>query len=194
MVISETLIKEQYTKEDKTISMLKANILAIVIMAPIAIILFFFYTMIRGFPDLLEYGLQGYFNELLMIIIGFLILSVLHELVHGFVWHLYCDKKWKSIQFGIVLKLLTPYCHCKELLNVQQYRLGTIAPLLVTGILPYIISLIFGNFILMAISIFMVIGAGGDVTILLLLMKEKSSAIICDHPSLCGCVLYRENL
>jgi hypothetical protein len=148
--------------------------------------------MLYGIPNLLKDGLQGYLSGILTLLIGFLILTVLHELVHGFVWHLYCRNRWKSIKFGIEVKLLTPYCHCKELLFVWQYRLGTIAPLLITGILPYIISLILGNFILMAVSLLMIIGAGGDAAILLLLKNAKPYELISDHPKLCGCIVYHE--
>ena len=36
-----------------------------------------------------------------------------------------------------------------------------------------------------------VIGAGGDYMILLILVKEKPSTLVKDHPTLAGCVVYR---
>lgn len=186
MIISESDIEEKYRKEDKTISMLKANIYAL-IMLPAAAAMFVLYKLVYKSVELINQ-----FSEAVILLGCFLLLIVAHEGVHGFVWHLYCKNRWKSIQFGV--NQLTPYCHCKELLFVRQYRLGTIAPLLVTGILPYILALILGNAFWMIISTFMVIGAGGDMMILLLLRKEKPDTIVCDHPTLCGYILYREKI
>lgn len=192
MIISEAVMEEEYAKEEKTISLGKANLIAVVVMVPVGMVLLVFYYLLYALPDLQKIGVNDYFSSLLMILVGFLFLTVVHEFIHGFVWHFYCKNRWKSIKFGIAVKLLTPYCHCRELLFVWQYRLGTAAPLLLTGILPYLISLICGNFVLMAVSLLMIIGAGGDTAILLLLKNAKPYELISDHPSLCGCIVYHE--
>jgi len=185
MIISEQSIDEKYIKEDKTISILKANIYAVLIMLPAVAAMIFFYTLANNRIDM-----TARLSETIIFFGCFIMLIVLHEWLHGFTAHFYCENKWKSIQFGV--KQLTPYCHCTELLRIWQYRIVAVVPLILTGILPYGVSLICGNPLLMAISIFMVIGAGGDMMILVLLRKETSNMIVCDHPTLCGCTLYRE--
>lgn len=181
---------ECYTASEKTISILKANIIAFLTMGPAAFICFIIYVIIwkNGIP--LAPGDLESFLELLIFIVGIIILTIVHEGVHGFFWHLFCKDKWKSIKFGFIKESLTPYCHCTEPLTILQYRLGCIAPLFVAGILPYIIALLIGNNVLLFISLVMILGAGGDVAIFLLILKEKESTVILDHNKLCGCIVY----
>jgi small-conductance mechanosensitive channel len=187
MIISESDIDEKYVKEDKTISMLKANIYAVLIMLPAVAVMFVLYQFVYKSVEL-----TAHLSETLIFLGCYLLLIVAHEWLHGLTAHFYCENKWKSIQFGV--KQLTPYCHCKELLKIWQYRKVAITPLIFTGILPYILALIWGSAFWMIISIFMVIGAGGDMMILFLLRKEKPDTVVCDHPTLCGCILYREKI
>lgn len=191
MSINESVISEHYEREEKTVSMLKANLGAVILTVPVALICFSFYSFFYGTPNILQNGIFGYYYGLMEVTGYFVVFTVLHELIHGFIWHFYCDGGWKSIRFGFIVRLLTPYCHCKEPLLVRQYRRGTIAPLLLTGILPYIISLLLGSTILMFASLLMIVGAGGDMLILLLLSRAQPDELVQDHPRMCGCILYR---
>jgi len=60
----------------------------------------------------------------IVIIIG----VVLHELIHGIVFASFAKQGFKSIKFGIIWKMLTPYAHCKEPLRVRPYMLGVVMP------------------------------------------------------------------
>ena len=55
-------------------------------------------------------GLEG----LWMFLIVFMILIVVHELIHGFTWGMFAQSKLKAISFGFIWQYLTPYCTCKE--------------------------------------------------------------------------------
>jgi len=114
---------------DKTFSMAKANIMSFFIIIPIYIIFSIIFNTVCGYEKLSPYH---------MVLIGILLVMglVLHEFFHGFVWHLFCNHKWKSIKFGINIKTFSPYAHCKEVLPINQYRLGTIAPAIITGVIP----------------------------------------------------------
>ncbi|MEK9603615.1 MAG: DUF3267 domain-containing protein, partial [Flavobacteriaceae bacterium] len=128
-----------------------------------------------------------------LLIFGILILGiVLHELIHGITWAKFSKEGFKSIKFGVLWKMLTPYCHCKEALNVRQYIIGAITPAIIMGIVPSIIAIMIGNFELLIFGMFFTMAAGGDFLIINLIRKENSSDLVQDHPSEVGCYIYRK--
>ena len=87
---------------------------------------------------------------------------------------------------------LTPYCHCSEPLLMKPYRIGSILPALVLGIIPSFIAMVTGNLALMIFGFFFTFSAGGDFLILWLIRKEPSNALVLDHPDKIGCVIFEE--
>lgn len=118
---------------------------------------------------------------------------VLHELIHGLTWSLFARNGHRSVKYGILRKYATPYCHCKEPLQVRHYVLGALMPAIILGILPAITAVINGNFYLLVTGIFFIMAATGDFMIVYLLRNEKRSDQVMDHPSEAGCYLYRKN-
>lgn len=191
---------ENYKQEKLTIDIMKANLYGILILVPT----FFIY----GVPYFLIWGdemsLSGLRDILKgapwMIGVGGLVVFVIliagivvHELIHGIVWARYAEKGFKSIRFGVLWKMATPYCHCKEPLQVKHYILGAIMPALVLGLLPALIALIAGNFALLIFGMFFTMAAVGDFMIINLLRKEDMNSLVLDHPSEAGCFIYRES-
>jgi hypothetical protein len=172
---------------DFSVSMLYANIVALFIMVPVAILQFsLFYT-------LLNIGKMEVSLELLNILLfWFLVIAsiVVHELIHGFTWMVFGKKPFSSIKFGIQWKTLTPYAHLKEPIEVNIYRIGGFMPGFVLGIMPFILSLVLGNANLLWFSIIQTAAASGDWLILWLLRHVKSGSLVEDHPSRAGCNVY----
>lgn len=119
-------------------------------------------------------------------LIAFLVGIVVHELLHGITWAYYAKNGWKSISFGVMWKLLTPYCHCSEPMGTRAYMAGALMPLLVLGIIPAIVSLIIGSIPLLAWGILFIAAASGDIWMAWLLSKENPECTILDHPSEAG--------
>ena len=117
---------------------------------------------------------------------------VIHEILHGIGWSLYAKKGWKSIKFGIEWKYLTPYCHCSEPMPLKQYRIGSILPAIVLGIIPSILAIATGIIWLMIFGFFFTFAAGGDFLILWLLRNEQKDVLIQDHPDKIGCIILKE--
>jgi hypothetical protein len=188
---------ENYKKEKLTIDLVWANIFGILILIPIALIFglpFYFIWQPQGdfkqFLQNAEYQFSGFG---FLWFLGVLILGIiLHELIHGITWAKFAKKGFKSIKFGILWKMLTPYCHCKEALNVKQYIIGAITPAIIMGIIPSIIAIMIGNVALLIFGMFFTMAAGGDFLIINLIRKEKSSALVQDHPTEAGCYIYRK--
>ncbi|SDD91542.1 DUF3267 domain-containing protein [Niabella drilacis] len=117
---------------------------------------------------------------------------VFHELIHGLTWSLFTRNGHRSIKYGILWKYATPYCHCKEPLEVRHYILGALMPAIVLGILPSVTAVITGNFYLLAGGIFFIMTATGDFMIVHLLRNKEKTARVLDHPSEAGCYIYRQ--
>lgn len=188
---------ENYHKEQLTIDLVKANVFAIVMMVPTVVIF--------GLPYFLIWGLGFDLTDIRRVtkvvspeMIGFGMLFVftlgivLHELIHGIVWSRYTSNGFKSIRFGVLWKMLTPYCHCKEPLKVKEYIIGAVMPAIVLGFIPGIVAICIGNFGLLVFGIVFTTAASGDFMIINLLKKENKEDYVQDHPSEAGCFIYRK--
>lgn len=193
-------LSKGYKKEKLTIDLVKANVLGIVSILPIALILGLPYYLLwseqftfNGFREYLvgmEPGILG--NGALIVFVAMIGGIAVHELIHGITWALYAKKGFKSIKFGILWKMLTPYCHCKEPLRVKNYIIGAIMPGIIVGIAPAIIAMITGNLALLIFGIFFTMAASGDVMIINLLKNENRNDFVLDHPSEAGCYIFRK--
>lgn len=132
--------------------------------------------------------LANFSIAVLLILVG----VVLHELLHGLVWALFASKGFRSISFGVVWEYLTPYCHCKVPLRINQYILGGIAPGIVLGIIPLIYSLVSGSLGWLLWGAFFTYAASGDCLVIAQLMKEDGSLYVQDHPSELGYYLLKQ--
>ena len=130
----------------------------------------------------------NFISILLVITVG----TVLHELIHGITWAKYTENGFKSIRFGIMWRMLTPYCHCVEPLKVKHYILGAIMPTIILGFLPFVFSLVTGNLLWLFFGVFFTMGGVGDFLIINLLRKEKKDDLVLDHPTEAGCYIFRK--
>ena len=182
------LLAQGYEEKDLTISVLRANVMAFVLGLPIIILLLilFIYKNQSGIYTFSIYGP-------VVFLIVFAVLVVVHELIHGLFWAIYAKYHLKSIEFGFIVSSLTPYCCCKEMLTKSQYIIGGIMPTVILGIIPAIISIFTGSIFWFAMGELMILSGGGDMTILLKLLRYKSNKkeiLYMDHPYECGLVVF----
>lgn len=180
----QKLLDGGYVEVPKTMSMALANTIGMIMSLCISAICLLIFLKFATLDDLKRMSIP-------ILIMGTLILTVVHELMHGIPWALFCKNKFKSIKFGVKWKYLTPYCHCKEILKLSHYTIGVAMPLIITGIIPYIISVITVDINLLIISLAMIAGASGDIIMLFMVCREKGS-LVCDYPDRYGCIVYRK--
>ncbi|HPC35450.1 MAG TPA: DUF3267 domain-containing protein [Candidatus Marinimicrobia bacterium] len=188
---------EGYQTEKLTISLIWANVFGILIIIPTGIIFglpyYFLWEPKIDIKQLIgNLGSQIAGRGFILVIIILIIGIVLHELIHGITWAIFTKQGFKSLKFGVVWKMLTPYCHCKEVLNVKQYRIGSILPAIILGIVPSIIAILTGNFGLLIFGMLFTVASGGDFLTINLIRKENSTDLVLDHPSEIGCFIYRK--
>ncbi|HEX3010038.1 MAG TPA: DUF3267 domain-containing protein [Bacteroidales bacterium] len=190
---------EGYKEEELTIDLVKANIYGLLILIPIAVIYGLPYFLIWGDeigvhnagswePSLIAGSRTGSILIFISLVLGI----ILHELIHGITWYFFTEDGFKSIKFGILKQMATPYCHCKEPLQVHAYLLGAVMPAIILGLIPAIIAMIIGNLGLLILAAFFTMAAIGDLMIINLLRKEKGVSFVLDHPSEAGCFVYRK--
>ncbi len=183
----------RYTRLDYSVSMAKANIYSIAVAGPMIILLIVAYCGLWGFEKTLTQftSIFGSLGRLIIAEITFLgVLAagvVAHELIHAGTWVLASKKSWSAVRFGFQLSTLTPYAHCLEPMPIEAYRLGTLMPGLLTGLLPALIGTLFNNGWLAFMGGALTLAAGGDFLILLLIRKVARGALVEDHPSRAGC-------
>ncbi len=191
---------ENYNKKQLTIDLVKANQWGLIILIPISLLYFvpYFFIWSDQFSNgnfwkntqsfFKQYGIFSGFVPFFVLIVGI----VLHELIHGISWAIYAKQGFKSIKFGILKQMMTPYCHCKEPLLLKHYIIGAIMPAIILGFIPAIIALIMGSFSLMLFAAFFTMAAIGDFMIIQLIKNENANSWVLDHPSEAGCYILEE--
>ena len=189
---NERRIAEGYERHDLTVSVSKANWLGFVMSMPFVLVLMGLFAMLTPMDyegwDMAE---ASFFPLVVVAIV--LLLTVLHELIHGAVFGWFAPHRYKAIQFGVIWSMLTPYCACIEPLTRRQYSWGAAMPTIIVGFLPAFIAIAMNDWGWFVIALLMVIGGGGDMLIIWKLMTFRVSgkeALFCDHPTLPGLVAY----
>ena len=185
----QKLIDAGYTEKDLTIGVVYANVMAFVLGLPIIIvlgILFFKYNLGNS-----EMSFTFTIKESVIFLITLLVF--VHELIHGAFWAIFAKNHLKSIEFGFMAQYLTPYCCCKEVLTKGQYIIGGIMPTVILGLIPAVVSIFTGSWLVFAIGCIMILSGGGDMTIILKLImyrSQKQEVLYMDHPYECGLVVF----
>ena len=147
--ITAELEQQGYVRKNATISILKANLMMLVTSLPVCILLGLLYALVNVVRR------ETAFSDFSGIVfwLAMLISIPVHEFLHGLGWVSSCKNGWKSIRFGVMWSSLTPYCNCKEPMDVKSYFRGLLMPFAVLGLLPSIIAIAVGNVILLAIGL-----------------------------------------
>ncbi len=186
--IAEDLKQQGYTRHDLIIDIGKANVFAIVLLIPLFVIGYWLYYKVNQRFDI------NNFNMLFFLVI-FLVLIVVHELIHGLCWSIFTPHHFKDIEFGLMRPSMNPYCTCLVPLKKGQHIFGTAMPLILLGIIPMIAGIVMGNHNLMFMGILMVDGAAGDILIIHKILSYKSNAqeiVYMDHPTEAGGVVFEK--
>ncbi len=193
--IKEELMEKGYESIDLTIGIVYANKMAFVLTLPVIIgfaVVFGFFNDI-DFIEFIQSLNFGNILYLLMFFAVFMGLIFAHELIHGITWAVFAKKHWKAISFGYIAEYMTSYCTCDEALKKNEYILGSLMPTIALGVIPTIIAIFTGSFGLFIIGALMIMSGGGDLTIILNLMKFQSKCeetLYIDHPYQVGLVAF----
>lgn len=183
------LEQQGYKRHDLTVDIITANKMALVVMLPFVVIAVAVYFIVLG-----KSGLNIQFVDLLWYVLAMFAGVVVHELLHGVTWAMFC-RSFKYISFGVMWNVLTPYCTCSKPLKKWQYIVGALMPTIVLAIGLTVLSVLTAQLWIVILNVFMIIGGGGDFYMVLKLLKFKSEGdtLYYDHPYECGVVAFVRN-
>lgn len=188
--------QQGYKRKDLTGSIIIANVFSVAVLIVVfalglSVFLKFNENAFTGVSDLLlKMG-----GNIITIVIVFLALTVVHELLHGLTWSLFSENHWKDVSFGFMAKYVTPYCSLKTPLKKGPYILGALMPLIVLGIIPYVISVITESSFILFYSLMMTAAAAGDMMIVFKILASGVSGedvLVLDHPTMVGSVIFEK--
>lgn len=130
-------------------------------------------------------------EDIFLFIVAIIVGIALHEAIHGLTWALLVKEGFRAISFGIMIKQLTPYCHCKGYLRVKHYIIGAIMPAILLGIIPTILAFVNGKVMLFFLGVYFIVAASGDFLIIYLLKNENPNDYIKDHETKPGGIVYK---
>lgn len=187
----EEMLQNGYEKKDLTTSALKANTLGCLYGAILALIVF---LIGYAFGARLEDDGKNPWNMLLIVL--FLILVVVHELIHGITWGLFAKGGFKkNIEFGFIVQYMTPYCTCKAALKKWAYVIGSLMPCIVLGIGICVLAFFLHHGPTFFLGALMIVSAGGDLLITQMILMHKTKAkevLYMDHPTDIGLVTFEK--
>ena len=185
--VGDELVAQGYRRTDLRINMVTANVVSIVGAVVLLALCIVAFSFIHPEVDLAS----GY--SLIVLLAAFVVLIVVHELIHGLTWSRFTPNGFKDVEFGVMWSALAPYCACNAPLKKGPYILGALMPLVILGIIPLVVAFCIGSVPLLYIGALMVVGATGDILIVLKLLGHKSTAtdvLLYDHPTEGGSVIF----
>ncbi len=177
-------------KHDYSISLARVNLISLIVVIPLFVLGVGLFVFIWGWV-LLDFGVDALLTRPITSI-GVLVGGVIaHELIHGLTWQ-WLSGEANSVKYGMVWKSLTPYAHITRQIPIEAYAMGTMMPLIVTGILPLIMAYILGSGTLLMIGLLFTWAATGDMVIIWKLRNVTINAIAEDHPTRAGAYVYEQ--
>lgn len=109
--VTRKLINEGYEVSETSMGIVKANVLTLLILGPLAYFILKLYGIIYS-PDNIFYLVLDT-QMITLLVVAILLLTIAHELLHGMTWAIFTPNGFKDVAFGFILKYLTPYCSFK---------------------------------------------------------------------------------
>ena len=187
-ITKQELFSEGYEMKEHTLGIVYANVMAFVVAFPIMLPMLCLYYLLNYKKWILPDS-----PDTVLFIVSLMVFVVIHEAVHGISWSFFTKNGLKSIEFGIMPEMLTPYCTCSEPLKKGQYIFGSLMPLFIVGIIPAAVASFIGCEWLFGSGLIMILGAGGDIIVshrMVRYKSDKNEVVVYDHPTKCGFITF----
>lgn len=186
--LTKRLVSEGYTPNHITMTALEANLYAVVAALPFIIVLVLAYVL--AIKEL-TFDMKDFWIAYFL----FIVFVVVHELIHGITWAMFCEDRFKSISFGFIAEYLTPYCTCSQPMKRYQIIIGSLMPTIILGFMLGVVSILTGSQMLLIVSVLNILGGGGDLMVTFKLLKYKSPSketLFIDHPYEIGTAVFEK--
>ena len=161
------------------------NVLPLVILGILVLITFLIYKIFNltfNITDL-EYSIT------LILLLPYFIL---HEILHS-IGYVINGANYKYITFGMHLERGVLCCSCKQTIEKRTIMASLVYPLIIIGIITYVIGIIIGSEILIILSIANISGCAGDIIMFYNFLKIKNFKFFeYDDPTAFGLISKEE--
>jgi hypothetical protein len=121
------------------------------------------------------------------LVVSVVVLLPLHEGIHALGLRWFAKVAWADIRFGVMWRVLMPYCGCKVPISVHAYRRMALLPLGVTGMMTVLALLLFPADWLGLLAGIAISTCVGDVWVAVKLARFAGDLFAQDCPSEIGC-------
>lgn len=140
-------------------------------------------------------GLDFITNINLFSFVAIFLWLFLHEILHGIGFLSLGKVKRKNVVFGAELEKGIFYCMCKEKISKVNILIALMLPLVLIGIIPYIIGICISNDLLVLLAIFNISGSVGDILMMMdILLMPKDIMYLDLDDTTSFTILSKDNL
>lgn len=192
-LVCEEMERQGYRKIDLTIGVVKANLLALIVMLPFAVLSGAVVLSRVSFLSMAES--MSPFDFLLYLLV-MLLLTAVHKGIPWTYMGSFCRKSLESHSLRRDLECAYALLHLCAAMKRWQYILGGAMPTLVLGIGLTVAAALTGIFWVFILAIAMIFGGGGDFAIILKMLLHRQQgrdAVYYDHPYECGVVVFEKD-
>ena len=181
--------KEKYNAAERFATVKKTNFLSFALLLPLYVIGTAAYLLQRDYANIFVTFFKATFLlEIIILAVGVFVILAAALIAKAIILSLFAENGFESIKFKLIKETQKPYCCLTEPIKVGQYQLALAVYILIMGIMPYVISLILGDFIFVLASFVCACFAGTDILLLAALAGEKKGSYVVDFD---GFMLYR---
>lgn len=167
-------LKELYVTKRQ---LLKFEILIFIIIAIIGDLIYKFVSN----KSIIIFTINFVSKNLLIFIIGSILFSVIHEIIHFLTFAIVRKGQFNDISIGFDIKNLNFYTLCSKHLRAIEYIYVLASPLIILGVIPYIIGLLSHNIYIASVGLFMIQGGAGDIIYIFLIKNLPFNTKIKTH-------------
>ena len=186
--VCEELESKGYERHDFLISVEKANTTGYLIPLPFVVIYILLYFLLGN-----KFVFDDIADHLLLFFLLALVSLFIHEGLHGITHAIFARNHFKDIDFGVIIKKLTPYCTCCSYEKKYQYILAAGMPFIILGVVFGTITLFLNSTLLFFLTTVNFMGTSGDLLVIILVLRNKSKkkdVLYYDHPTDVGVVMF----
>ena len=114
----------------------------------------------------------------MLFIVGFGVGVAVHELIHGFTWMWATHSGFRHLRFGLLRGGV--YCHIDVPMSRRKYVVGALMPLLLLGVVPFLLSFATNSLWLMLFGACFIGCAMGDVLIVWAIRKDITTKLLTE--------------
>lgn len=120
----------------------------------------------------------------------YIVLIILHEASHLIGFVIFGGASWRSLKYGVNLKLGVAYATTSADLTNRAMKKALLLPFWTTGILPALLGMYWQDFSLLLVSALLIGGAAGDFAMYKELRSFPNDALVKDDPELPKLYIY----